>query len=291
MKRYRKTQIIVLIALVVSIAGVSLGFAAFSNILTITSSATVTPDSSTFKVEMHNSTTLKTGTGVSIEPVIGTPYNGASLGPTQYISNDGLIAPVRGVFTAPGQYIEYTFYIHNTGAYDAYLRGITYLNATNSSSTKACSASGTQATQSLVDAACDDFSITVNIGGEEFTEANTTTSGHKLAKGTYEKMVVTLTYKENGDVVDGDFSVNFGNVEIEYSSVDAELIGFTFNGNTYYAEQGMTWEEWINSSYNTIGVYIDSYDGICASGWSIPALKSSEIIAGKDYTTGETCEV
>lgn len=34
------------------------------------------------------------------------------------------------------------------------------------------------------------------------------------------------------------------------------LITFTFNSVTYYAEDGMTWEEWVNSEYNTDEFYI-----------------------------------
>lgn len=30
-----------------------------------------------------------------------------------------------------------------------------------------------------------------------------------------------------------------------------DLITFTIDGITYQAERGMTWEEWVNSSYNT----------------------------------------
>ncbi len=31
----------------------------------------------------------------------------------------------------------------------------------------------------------------------------------------------------------------------------ATLISFTIAGTSYQAEEGMTWEEWVNSSYNT----------------------------------------
>lgn len=34
------------------------------------------------------------------------------------------------------------------------------------------------------------------------------------------------------------------------------LINFTIAGTSYQAEEGMTWEEWVNSSYNTDGYYI-----------------------------------
>lgn len=40
------------------------------------------------------------------------------------------------------------------------------------------------------------------------------------------------------------------------------LITFTISNtlqqvNTYQAEEGMTWSEWVNSKYNTIGAYIN----------------------------------
>ena len=37
------------------------------------------------------------------------------------------------------------------------------------------------------------------------------------------------------------------------SEGSSELISFTINGTTYQAEEGMTWDEWCSSSYNTKG--------------------------------------
>lgn len=36
----------------------------------------------------------------------------------------------------------------------------------------------------------------------------------------------------------------------------ASKIEFTINGTKYYAAEGMTWEEWIDTGYNTIGVVV-----------------------------------
>ena len=36
----------------------------------------------------------------------------------------------------------------------------------------------------------------------------------------------------------------------------ATLINFTIDGTSYQAEDGMTWSQWVNSSYNTGGFYI-----------------------------------
>ena len=51
MERNRKQKLLMIIALVVAIASLSLGFAAFSIILNILSNASVSPSSDTFKVK------------------------------------------------------------------------------------------------------------------------------------------------------------------------------------------------------------------------------------------------
>jgi hypothetical protein len=47
----RNSKVIAIVALCIGVVGLSLGFAAFSNTLTISSSATVAPDASTFNVD------------------------------------------------------------------------------------------------------------------------------------------------------------------------------------------------------------------------------------------------
>ena len=40
----------------------------------------------------------------------------------------------------------------------------------------------------------------------------------------------------------------------------AKMISFTYSGVLYYAEEGMTWAEWVNSGYNTDGATINGTD-------------------------------
>ena len=40
-----------------------------------------------------------------------------------------------------------------------------------------------------------------------------------------------------------------------YFDKEAPKISFTIGGTTYYADPDMTWEEWVNSSYNTGNYY------------------------------------
>lgn len=53
MERDRKIRMLSIVALVLAITGMSLGFAAFSSTLTISSSATVTPNSDDFKIKVY----------------------------------------------------------------------------------------------------------------------------------------------------------------------------------------------------------------------------------------------
>ena len=56
MKNSRQTKLLVIIALVLALTGMSLGFAAFSSTLSISSSASVTPNSNDFKIKIYGYT-------------------------------------------------------------------------------------------------------------------------------------------------------------------------------------------------------------------------------------------
>ena len=247
-RKYRQTQIITIIALVVVMLGVSVGFAAFSNVLTIGTTAAVKPDSSTFSVLFSSSGTTQATSAVS-----GTGSGGATGGSASISGTT--ISGLKANFTAPGQSVTYTFYAHNVGSYLAYLRNVTF------GSGKSCTA-GSSTNDDMVNAACDDISISVTIGNSSYTESSFVL-GNTLEKGAYETIVVTISYSSNGDVADGDFSITFGDISLEYSSAEPNIISFTLQTHsysapttttTYYADKGMLWSEWIDSSYNTAGI-------------------------------------
>lgn len=68
---------------------------------------------------------------------------------------------------------------------------------------------------------------------------------------------------------------------------------FTIKGTTYYAEDGMTWGEWVESEYNTDGYVVDDYGYIRLVGgtgnYSVqdsstkPVVLSDIIIANETY--------
>lgn len=216
MEKNRTSKIIAVVALVVAVLGLSLGFAAFSNTLTISSSAYVSPSSENFKIGFSTSATSVGATG----SLTGTPTGTASAGTATLTGTT--ISGIQANLKAPGDTVTYTFYVHNTGEYDAYLNSITHENVTGQNAPKVCTAvDTTNTTSSLVSAACEDISISVKVGTDAAVAGSVASiSGHKLSKLTYEPIVVTITYASDGDRADGDFNVAFGDIKLIYATVD-----------------------------------------------------------------------
>ena len=213
----RSSRVIAVIALCVGVVGLTLGFAAFSNSLTISSSANVTPDASTFNVDFSSvSGSVETE---DIVPVKSPESIEATNGSIDNSSNP-TVSGLSATFTKPGDKVTYTFYAHNAGEYDAFLNSISFNNVSSGDAPKKCTAGG-GTTDSLVQAACDDITLSVKVGSEsETTGSVPTISGHTLAKNKSEQIIVEIEYNAGGDRADGDFTVEFGEITLVYGSVD-----------------------------------------------------------------------
>ena len=271
MKYRRKEQIVVILILAVAIASLSVGFAAFSATLNISSSATVTPNSDNFSIVFSSSSYSITTRDDSGTLVNGTGTNGAQGGITNLYrkSATGLTAQ----FTEPGQALSTTFYIHNTGEYDAYLTGVNISNINGTSYKKCTAASDT--TDSLVQSACEGINIVTTINGQNYSFGESI-SGHKIEKGTSQPIVVVIAYAPDAARADGNFDIEFGEISLEYSTVDGiKLIHFstydTVSGTTenYVAEAGMTWRTFINTEYNSGGFSISPNGTYILRKWAL----------------------
>lgn len=214
----RSSKIIAIIALVFGVVGLSLGFAAFSNTLEISSEAEVRSDTSTFNINF--STKAETTVADTVTPT--------GNGEAAYIEGT-TISGLKANFTGPNQTVTYTFYARNDGEYLAYLKGITFANVTGDSQTRVCTpktnpVDGSATTNSLVQAVCDDITVSISVGTDTDTQNLITSVGnikeHTLAKDASEAVTVTITYGETEDRADGDFDVAFGDITLLYSSVD-----------------------------------------------------------------------
>ena len=214
MEKDRTIKYVAVFALLLSVLGLSLGFAAFSNSLTISSEAHVTPDASQFNVDF--STESNKVTVAAVEPAL---TNGATA-TNATINNEGdpTITGLNATFKQPGDKVVYSFNAYNDGALDAFLTSVTFNNASTGDSFKVCKA-GEGTTESLVAAVCPNITATVEVGGTSYADTQTGITGHNLAKKTGETVVVTLEYTGNL-VADGNFDVSFGDVVLKYDSVD-----------------------------------------------------------------------
>ena len=227
----RNRQGITIAALIIAIIGLSIGFAAFSNTLTIRSTATVTPGSENFVVKFSKiSSDDQTGSSYPITPIIDNELATAGVTGANGIidsTNPLLLTGLKANFTAPGQSVSYKLYVRNTGHYTAYLTNINFLNVSGNNKIVCDGLNG--ATESLVQDACADMSISVMIGGTDgqggttYTTDNNNITGKSLTALTgYTEVYVTITYADNSPsanhYVDGPMTVVFGDIALQYKS-------------------------------------------------------------------------
>ncbi|MBQ6547062.1 MAG: hypothetical protein IJL74_03585 [Bacilli bacterium] len=219
----KKARIMAIVGLLLGVVGLSLGFAAFSNTLTIKSSAEVVVDDSVFNVDFSSSSSSVVDDDITptLNPTGVTGFT-ASNAVIDNDNGDAVIKNLHAVFTAPGQEVTYSFFTKNAGELKAYLKSITFSNVSGESSTKICTAkSGT--TQSLVNTACTGITLTVTVGSEAFTgttlrSAFANATAHDLNKDASETVEVRIAYETGSAQADGGFDVSFGDVTLLYSS-------------------------------------------------------------------------
>ena len=234
MERNNSGKIIAIVALVVAIAGLSIGFAAFSTRLDIESSADVPVDASVWNVGF--STVNSAITPGTVNGQTSSANNG-SLTLTQFTITQNVNATLA---TTNGSQVDYDFYIVNDGALDAYLNSVTMGNLTcayNASAANATLDNGhttvTPGTGTISDADCRAlFSATLTIGSDTYNNGDAAiTSGfgntNMLAKpsGTPTYVPAKLVIKYNNDSLssvtnapNGDFTVSLSTTSVVYGS-------------------------------------------------------------------------
>jgi len=232
MENGRSSKVVAIVALCVGVVGLSLGFAAFSNTLTISSSASVKPNADTFNVDFTSTTGSVVAGAVTAERSLIEPAEGATL-PEGFTaaaaSIDNTDAPkITGLnvaFTEPGQQAVYKFYARNAGELVAYLNSITFANVTGQNAPKICTA-GTNTNQALVDSACTGITVSIKVGNEAVTTSSVAPiDNHSLAVGAEDEIIVTIAYAKNAARADGDFNVALGDITLVYDSVDTVSAG------------------------------------------------------------------
>ena len=223
MRDQRKNKMIFIGILALVVGSITIGFAAFSNVLTIRSSATVNPDPSTFNVSLSCATD-SIDKSCEIAPTsdntsVATNSSKAS------ISADGkTLSNIGAAFTEPGQSVSYTVHAYNAGQYTAWVQEHGQDGVNSTSNTRVCTA-GEGTSQELADAVChDSIALLYTIG--EFSSFGAGTHWYssappvelKLGKQQYHDITITIKYKDGGARADGPFTVEFGDMYFNYGT-------------------------------------------------------------------------
>ena len=211
-------KLIAIIAILVGAIGVAIGYSAFSSNLNISATAEVSPNN-LFSVVFSSS-----NQSVQTDPIVPSlnPNNTQGFTATNATINNAAeggptISNLKATFKEPGETVTYSFNAYNNGEYIAYLNKILFTGS------KQCTP-GEGTTSGLVTSACNGINMSVTVGenAKEVTASATqdVPTGHSLATSTAEPVVVTITYTSGSAIADGDFTVTFPSVQLQYSSVD-----------------------------------------------------------------------
>lgn len=220
MDKNRSGYTLSIIALVIAVIGVAIGYSAFSTALRVEANATVTATEENFKVVFSDNQDSVTTNDVVPSK---TPESITATNAKINNAGDPTISGLSAVFTEPGQEVSYTFYVHNTGQYNAFLKSIIYQNSTDGTSPKVCKAVTAEngATNELVQSACEGISLETKVGNDVTTTGSQTDiTGKQLSKNESETVTVTIKYATNAERADGDFTISFGDITLDYNSFD-----------------------------------------------------------------------
>lgn len=207
MRNNSGSKYIIVFALLISVAALSLGFAAFTSTLTIKSSAEYHNDQPlNVKFSTSNSAIQSGSVTPTLSPATGGPTSqNATL-------SDTTIQGLKATFTDTNQSVKYSFYVYNASEF------VAYLNSVNIGSKTCTAGSGTN--QTYVNNACNGISLSVKVGANTYNTSNTSISSHTLAKETSEAVEVTIAYADGSAKADGDFTVAFGDTTLIYGTAD-----------------------------------------------------------------------
>ena len=198
----REMKILVVAALIISRVAIGIGFAAFSETLTINGNASVQTSSWKVKFSELGSATL-TGTAAEV---------------TKPTLSDTTIGTYNATFKTPGDSISYKIKVSNTGSYNAKITTATI-------SVPTCTGkSGESTAEADAGKVCDKLTYTLVYDTDDTKSAGQAVQvGDTLDAGETRPMVLTLKYTEFTDATllpAADVSISNLGVTLVYSQAE-----------------------------------------------------------------------
>ena len=236
MEKNNGVRMLAAFALVVAIAGLSVGFAAFSTTLKIDTAAQVTASTGNWNVGFSTDGTTIESTGRTKDA--NETGNPGKIMVKKYTISQDTNATLS---TTENSSVSYTLDILNKGNMTAYLDSVDFSNiavtCTNVSGNTVTpidveNGAGTSViggnTTTISNEDCAKmFAVSLNIGGVSGTTYTTSASsitGSSIAKNSSAPVTLTVSYTNSSDAqavaatLNGDIIVNIGSVSVVYTS-------------------------------------------------------------------------
>ena len=239
MEKERHIKILSIIALVLAIAGMSLGFAAFSSTLTISSSATVTPNSDDLLIKVYgfNQPISLNDMREGFDPswlseteghAIVYSSNTTSYTPSIISNNKNniSISNISAKITNDmDSGMEYYYFIANEGAYPVNIAYSQFEMFYNNTYQKNCTYDE-NTTPSLASATCENIKLYVALAELDQTELlNSATltevnfnSGYSLLPGETIFMCIGIVAEDETAIPDGNVQINFETFNLNFTT-------------------------------------------------------------------------
>lgn len=231
MEKNRQIKMMFIIALVLSITAMTLGFAAFSTTLNISSSASVTPNSDAFNIKIYgldNAEAFSDGFvrfDAAYYTSLTTAVPNIPEDATNFVSADNAIIDGYSInfnifYNGPGdKACNYYFMVHNDSEYAVKM----YID-TKSSNKKCTALEGAQ--QSLVNSACSyivtGFGLLDENGGDIGPELVNSfivlDKGEKVFLRLYSRYKYIDNDLKTGVYVDGPFKVEYKRIDFKFTT-------------------------------------------------------------------------
>lgn len=234
MERNNGVKIVAVVALIIAVFGLSVGFAAYSSVLNISANANVELSGTEWDVGFAN-------TSGTMAPLTGTPATITGTGVTsagtlnmlKYTLSQGTAATLANT---SGSSVSYAFKIKNAGTITATLKSISSAGITcaynSSASDRTIERDGTPNTGKTITAETGDiaqadcntmFNVTLTIDGTTYNLKDLTGASYTNKTIAANNSVdATLTIAATGTApttaVDGDFVVTLGATTVNYAS-------------------------------------------------------------------------
>ena len=185
MKKNEKVlSLVMVIALIVSITGISIGFASMSSTLNVSGVSTMTPASWKIKFDNLSNPQINGDASIVVAPTI---------------SGDTHLGNYNIKLTKPGDSVVYTFDVKNTGSIDAKLSTYTF--------SKPSIVAVTEADQKIVE---DNLIYTLT-----YNDGSAVTLGDELKKGEVKTLKLTVAYSSAATEIPSDV-VNINDMDVTF---------------------------------------------------------------------------